>query len=198
MKKSLIATALLVLALITSGMAVASVTTITHSYGNGVGQLDPTGTDLLGNGYVTVAENSSTPFSDYFSLSNLGYSSINSLVLTLNYNNVGRYTTGESWIYHIGSKTVSSGWLAPTSGTSSKSKVYTFSEEYNATTFASMLEGQKLNFWFTEHSICINDFQLNLASLAVTGVQAVPEPEIYAMLMTGLVLTVTIARRRKN
>ena len=196
MKKSLVVTALFVLALAMGGTAVAAVTTQTtvHSYGNSAGQVDPAGTDILGNGFVTVADNSSTLFSDSFSFSSFGYSSITSLVLTLNYSGVAGY---ENWFTHAGyGETFATASLPANIG--SPIRAYTFDSTSNSSTFSAMVTGKSLNLLFSEATPGDDKFQLNSASLAVTGVPAVPEPETYAMLMVGLGLIGTIACRNKQ
>ena len=196
MKRPLISTVLLALTLAISGTAVAAVTTqtILHSYGSGDGQVDPPGTDGIGDGYVNVSDNSATLFSDSFSFSNLGYSSISRLVLTLNYGYVASY---EAWNTHAGygaTSTIAS--LPALSG--AKPAVYTFDSTRESNTFDAMVAGNSLNLSFSETTRGNDSFWLRSASLAVTGVPAVPEPETYAMLMAGLGLIGTIARRRKQ
>src|SRR5664280_2956544 len=96
MKKSLCSLILVAAALMmVTGTAMAiPLATNTHNYGNGSGQFDPGGADLLSNGYVTVSDQTASDqrFNDAFDFSALSYSSIDHFDLTLSYSGAVSYT----------------------------------------------------------------------------------------------------------
>ncbi|WP_300320247.1 PEP-CTERM sorting domain-containing protein [Accumulibacter sp.] len=200
MKKTMFAAAILALPLAIGGAAsAATLATYTHNYGNGVGQVDPVGNDVLSNGYVTVSDQSTERFSDSFDFSSLSFSSISKFDLKLTYSDVGTYTdyvifkTGEYWSARPGGTDNYSAFNLPAS---TGDKTITLAVTSSTDTFASMVTNKNFFFWFAEDTGGADAFKLKSAELTIAGV--VPEPEAYAMLLVGFGLIGTIARRRSK
>src|SRR5664280_881756 len=178
MKKSLCSLILVAAALMmVTGTAMAiPLATNTHNYGNGSGQFDPGGADLLSNGYVTVSDQTASDqrFNDAFDFSALSYSSIDHFDLTLSYSGVDRH-------YSFLGVSIGENWFTRPGGTPDQ---YT-SFELNTTTnqisqsfvidsslvpeFAQMLAAKNFFFWFSEDTGGADNFKLYSAALTIDG-----------------------------
>ena len=189
MKKSMIAKSLFALTLITTGVANANITT-TYKYSPNTSISDGNDSSKVG-GYT-------------FDLSGLGYSSISNFVLTLNLANISNSINTEHWYLDPIPNLISSFSLSPTSlsGGFSQQK-FTFSTVSNSDMFSTLVNDalfgpESFSYAFNETTNGADAFSLGYAKLEVTGVQTVPEPETYTLLLAGLGLMGTGACRRKQ
>ena len=142
------------------------------------------------------ASTSATIWSSSFDLSKLSFASIYTIELTIKYSGIANVGS-EKWFVHTNGSTgtTSTGLLVATPK-DPKSQTVTFSSVSNPLIFENMIKNGKVSYWFTEGTTDQNSFVLNSAKLSVVG--AVPEPESYAMLLAGLAMMGTIARRRNK
>jgi hypothetical protein len=187
MKKGYVVALVLGLSLMLGMTASAApIITYTHNYGNGAGQFNPGGNDVLSNGYVTVSDQSSDRFNDSFSFSGLSYSSIDHFDLTLTYSGVSGhfFGLGENWFVRPGG--TPDQYTLFELGTSSNAVSQTFRIDSSlAPEFNSMVGANNFFFWFAEDTLGADSFKLHSASLTVDGEAGTPVPEPGTMMLLG-------------
>jgi PEP-CTERM motif len=176
----------------------APIASYTHNYGNGSGQVDPGGTDALGDGYVTVSDRSSVRFSDAFDFSGLAYTTIDSFDLTLTFaETVGRFVLPlELWFARPGGTPDQYGSFQLNAvGTTATSQTFRIDETLDPE-FAQMLAAENFFFWFAEETLGRDDFRLVSAKLDING--TVPEPGSLALVGASLAGLALVRRRRRT
>ncbi|SMY09281.1 VPLPA-CTERM sorting domain-containing protein [Flavimaricola marinus] len=174
----------------------------THDYG--LGQYDPSGSDVLVSDGVVVSDTSLDRFSDSFDFTAVDYDSIDSISLTLTFSDAGPAGLGflEAWTARIqGSDPGSSSDdffallfdpLSPQSITISLS-----TDVLGVDAFAHTLDTGVFEFWFSEFSTNADAFTLDSATLSISGtLAAVPLPATGALML--LALGGIAATRRKT
>ena len=176
-----------------SPAAAAPLGSFTHNYGTGA--YDPSGSDALSTGYVTVSDQSSVRFSDSFNFASLQPgNSIDSLALTLTFSSAG--PDGISFACGAVSFDFSECWQLRAQGANSSTQ----SDDYFATLFtpqspqtftlsaatdtvggdnayAHSQSTAIFAYWFSEQTILADKFNLSSAKLEVFGTPAaVPLP----------------------
>jgi hypothetical protein len=187
----------------------------TYNYGNGEGQRDPGGNDVLEDGYVVVKDWAGWKkkrFSDAFDFSGTRYQSIDRFELMLTFRGAGprmhsneKYGWKEKWQVRVpGSVSLtnddsSNDYLSDLLDTPTPAP-QTFiiskpTESGGADAFSEALSNKKFFFGFAEYTAGTDKFELESAQLDIVGV--VPLPAAVWMLggIAGLGL---VAGRRKR
>jgi hypothetical protein len=166
----------------------APIITYTHNYGNGAGQFDPGGNDVLSNGYVTVSDQSSDRFNDSFNFSGLSYSSIDHFDLTLSFSDTNRNLWGlplELWYARPGGTPDQyTSFKLNAVGNSPSSQTFVIDSSL-VPEFSQMVAAENFYFWFAEDGLLSNTFKLYSASLTVDGEAGTPVPEPGTMMLLG-------------
>jgi hypothetical protein len=182
-------------ALALPALSQAATVTLTHDYG--IGGHDPAGNDRLGAGYVMVKDQSTHRFSDSFNWASLGFASIDSLALTLDFSRAGpSLLPGELWKVRVQGSAFGSfldDMFMPLASVLSPQTLTldlgTDTRFINA--FAHSVATQTLTFWFSEFSPGGDGFRLNSAALDINGTFAPPSsvvPAVVPLPATGLLL----------
>jgi hypothetical protein len=191
------ASIVLATALLAAGsVGAAPLASYTHNYGNGAGQVDPGGTDLLGDGFVRVSDQSAVRFSDGFNFSALAFSTIDSFDLTLTFADIngGLFGLLEAWYARPGGTTTTGPFRLNSVGSTLTSQTFRIDSSLDPQ-FGQMVAARNFFFWFAEGSLGPDEFRLTSAQLTVNG--TVPEPGSLALVgaaLAGLGLT----RRRSR
>lgn len=171
----------------------------THNYGNGAGQVNPGGNDVLSNGYVTVSDRSTQRFNDSFDFSGLSFASIDRFDLTLNFSRTDSGTIFgfplEVWYARPGGtpdQYVS--FRLNTVGSTPTSQTFVVDSSLNPE-FNQMVTAQNFFFWFAEETFGADSFRLYSAKLDINGAP-VPEPGTIVLLGAGLAGLGLYSRRR--
>ncbi len=174
--------------------------TISHEYGNGIGRIDPAGTDTLFSNYVLVSERSTSRFSDQLDFSGLSYDSIDHFVLTLTFAETkGLGGTGllVDWRVRPG---LSAYMPAMTKTGATQPVTQSFTFDSSVDTFQAMVRDSAFSLLFVDQGAALNQFRLYDAKLEVFGTRrpaaSVPEPGTLALL--GLSMLGGWALRRKR
>jgi hypothetical protein len=194
-------------------------TIFSETYQYGTGQRDPGGSDPLGDGYVTVSDQSSTRFNDSFDFSGLPYESIDRFDLTLTFYDAGPSFglfwgfipySKENWSVRVPGS--DSSFTGETSGDNSGSdndffgslsdalSPQTFVVSMTSDTvggddaFAEALAIEKFIFGFSDFGVEKSAFNLESAKLDIVGVVPLPAA---AWLLGGIAGLGLIAGRRK-
>ncbi len=201
MKKTKLALVVVGLLLAVSTSASATLLgSYNHDYGNGAGEVDPSGTDQLFSDYVLVSDQSSNRFSDTFDFSSLAFSSIDKFGLTLSFANTNASLFGvplEFWWTRPGGEpgTVSSDWLLTRVGSTPTSQLFEIGNSLSS--FANMVSSKEFFFWFAEEAPFSNSFKLYSANLDIYGTpESAPVPEPGTILLLGSGLAGLLARKR--
>ncbi|MDN3919656.1 hypothetical protein [Roseateles violae] len=209
--KKILKASLAALAITAAGAASASTVlgTITHNYGNGVGDVAPTAGAACGltANYVTVkdAACNGQRFVDVFNFSGLGYKSIDSFTLTLSFDGAG--AIAEDWFVRPATGTAASAdfwttgvlngyrnfefWDTTIIGNTERTFTFTAS---SLDLFSAIVKSGHFDLWFAEESIGSDSFNLASAKLQVNG--TVPEPSGLALAAVALLSLGVAARRR--
>lgn len=198
-----------------SPAAAAPLGSFTHNYGTGA--YDPSGSDALSTGYVTVSDQSSVRFSDSFNFASLQPgNSIDSLALTLTFSAAG--PDGISFACGAVSFNVSECWQLRAQGANSSTQ----SDDYFATlfsnlspqtftlsaatdtggvnAFATSLSTGTFAFWFAEQTgnfLHTDKFNLSSAKLEVFGTPAAVPLPAGGLLLLGALGGLAALRRKR-
>lgn len=202
MKKMCLATICLGLPLMISGTALAiPLATYTHNYGNGAGQLDPGGNDILFNGYVTVSDTSASRFNDSFNFSALNYGSIDFFDLTLSYSNTNSNIFSiplEVWYARPGGTPDQfTSFKLDSVGVTGTSQTFRINSTLQPE-FDNMVAAQNFYFWFAEETFGCDTFNLKSAKLTIDGTTPVPEPTTTFLVGIGIAGLAAVSRRRRS
>ena len=185
----------------------------THSYGTGA--YDPSGSDALSSGHVTVSDQSTVRFSDSFSLASVLGDSIDSLALTLTFTSAG--PSGFSFACGLVSFSLSNEcWKVRVQGANSSTQ----SDDYFATlfsalspqtftlsaatdtssinAFATSLSTGSFAFWFSEQTVLADKFNLSSAKLEVFGTPAAVPLPAGGLLLIGALGGLAALRRKRS
>jgi hypothetical protein len=186
-------------ALLAAGTAwSAPIASYTHNYGNRAGQVDPGGSDVLGNGFVTVSDQSTERFSDAFDFSGLAYTTIESFDLTLTFARTDDNFFGlplELWFARPGGTPDQFGsFQLEAVGRTATSQTFRIDETLDPE-FGQMLAAENFFFWFAESTLGRDDFRLASAQLDING--TVPEPGSLALVGASLAGLAFMRRRQR-
>lgn len=175
---------------------------------------DPGGNDVVSSSGVNISDQSTSRFFDSFDFSSLGAATINSLVLTLEFDHAGpRGYRGWREAWTVRAQGSDSGSYNDDMFTVLFDNLSAQPIGYNPSTdislglsdidvFAHSVATKSFTYWFSEFSSGADDFRLQTAMLSVFGdpavVTEVPAPSSAALLGIGLFGAGVIARRRKN
>lgn len=184
----------------------------THSYG--AGAYDPSGSDALSAGYVTVSDQSSSRFSDVFSLASVAGDTISSLALTLTFTLAG--PDGVSFACGFASINFSECWQLRAQGSNSAAQI----DDYFATlftpqspqtftlssatdtgginAFAHSVSTGAFSFLFAEQSFGADEFRLSSAKLEVFGTPATVPLPAGGLLLIGALGGLAALRRKRS
>ena len=186
----------------------------THNYGTGA--YDPSGSDALSAGHVTVSDQSAVRFSDSFSLASVLGDSIDSLALTLTFSSAG--PSGLSFACGYASLSLSNEcWAVRVQGANSSTQ----SDDYFATlfsalspqtfvlsaatdtlggvnAFATSLSTGTFAFLFSEQTILADKFNLSSAKLEVFGTPAAVPLPAGGLLLIGALGGLAALRRKRR
>lgn len=206
--KKLFLGALCALSLLSAPASAATLGVFTKDYANG--DVPVSGGTATAAGWE-VSDTFGAPFLDVFDFSSLSYSSIDSLVLTLNYGGAGPNSVffgliGENWNVRVGGSDTASTFddftgqlddsTAPTSFTMDAS-----TDVGGVDAFVTAVVSQSLSFSFdnTFTSLLPESFVLASATLTVNGTSAVvPLPAPVWLLLTALGGLVAMRRRQAS
>lgn len=193
---------------VSTASAATVLLTDTHTYG--VGQYDPSGTDVLSPGYVTVSDQSAGRFADTFSLAGLAPGSVvTGLDLVLTFASAGPSCPlgicgiGEVWsVRAIGSATGSGDDYFATILDILSPQTFSMSAATDTGTidaFANALATGQFQFWFSESSLGPDSFRLQSATLNVLGDMApVPLPATAPLLLAAMGGLAFLKRRSRQ
>jgi hypothetical protein len=180
--------------------------TATHTYGTGSGDTNPGGNDVLSLNYVTVADNSTSRFSDSFDFSSFVYTTISSVTLTLDYyraNPAFPSFTPELWAVRIlGTNNTSDtddqfGILVDVLSPTTYVLTAGIDSFLGRSAFANTLNNETLAFWFSEFTDGADSFRLRSARIDIAGdLAAVPLPATGLLLVAGFGGLAALRRRR--
>lgn len=199
--------------LVATDASAATLGVYTHDYGNGAGQVDPGGDDVLGDGYVVVgdhggnsaANNDPGEFTDTFDLTELSDDTIESYELTLSFSLAGpSIRPNEAWLVQFqgsdGLDTMDDDFALLRSGASPQTITFNVTSDpvTNGDAFENSLVTGLFTFGFGEMTSGFDSFVLNSATLTVNGTPApVPLPAGGLLLLGGL-SGLAAFRRRKS
>jgi PEP-CTERM motif len=181
-------------ALLAAGSAgAAPVASYTHNYGNGAGQVDPGGSDVLGNGFVRVSDQSAQRFNDTFDFSALAFNTIDHFDLTLTFAETDANFLGflplEAWFTRPGGTPDQfNAFRLNVVGSTANSQTFRIDSSLDPE-FGQMVAARSFFFWFAEETALRDDFKLVSTQLTING--TVPEPGSLALVgaaMAGLAL----------
>lgn len=157
--------------------------TYTRDYGNGPGEVDPGGNDLLFSDYVEVSDQSTGRFSDIFDFSDLGCVDVERFELELHFSNTDDkfLVFLEDWRVRPGNSSV----LLDMNRVKNKTS-QTFVFDDTVDTFSAMVAAHTFDLWFAEEALGANTFRLFDAKLEVYGSECpVPIPCGLLLLVSG-------------
>ncbi|MCC5886363.1 MAG: hypothetical protein JJT88_08005 [Gammaproteobacteria bacterium] len=183
-------------------------TTISHDYGTGPGQVSTpslgAGTcDTLNSDSITITNSSGCQrFFDVFDFSGVAYDSISGFELTLTYSDARAGFWGlQPWRVRPASSPTEAVTLTseqPSLGSSNDLVTNTFAFEPSLSIFDDILAGEAFYLWFNATAGGAQSFNLFSADLAIFGepaTSAVPTPATLALLLGGLGLLGAFRRR---
>jgi hypothetical protein len=169
------------------------ISTITHDYGKGTGDVDPGGNDSLYANYVKIKDNSTSRFWDVFDFSELDFDTITSFDLTLDFSKTGANFFGipaEDWNVRPAESTSSatSTLFDMTNSQGRVQQTFTFDAD-TLDIFENIVANKSFYLWFSEETSFLtgNDsFNLYSATIDIYGTQTDPIPEPATMMLLGL------------